>query len=154
MRKRQVWKKKTGLYLYIKAANIKCLLSGLKNLLVSKELYPSDGWVTHVRVDRNPLKKGGTISVWIKYASNATPGTWGDGPAKTVRKQWPSRCDVILPKSCRWIEFVKYYILYDCAYKSGYNRYLEVRITRNPPCNAKDNLRAGHIVIEAWFRGY
>ena len=25
---------------------------------------------------------------------------------------------------------------------------------RNPPCNAEDNLCAGHIVIEAWFRGY
>ena len=25
---------------------------------------------------------------------------------------------------------------------------------RNPPCNAIDNLRAGLIVIEAWFRGY
>ena len=24
----------------------------------------------------------------------------------------------------------------------------------NPPCNAEDNLRAGLIVIEAWFRGY
>ena len=24
----------------------------------------------------------------------------------------------------------------------------------NPPCNAKDNMRAGLIVIEAWFRGY
>ena len=23
-----------------------------------------------------------------------------------------------------------------------------------PPCNAEDNLRAGLIVIEAWFRGY
>ena len=25
---------------------------------------------------------------------------------------------------------------------------------RNPPCNAEDNLRARHLVIEAWFRGY
>ena len=24
----------------------------------------------------------------------------------------------------------------------------------NPPCNAKDNLHAGLIIIEAWFRGY
>ena len=24
---------------------------------------------------------------------------------------------------------------------------------KNPPCNAEDNLRAGLIVIEAWFRG-
>ena len=77
MRKRQVWKKKTGLYLYIKAANIKCLLSGLKNLLVSKELYPSDGWVTHVRVDRNPLKKGGTMSAWIRRANKTT--SWDVG---------------------------------------------------------------------------
>src|SRR4051812_38763773 len=25
---------------------------------------------------------------------------------------------------------------------------------KNPPCNAEDNLRAGLIVIEVWFRGY
>ena len=25
---------------------------------------------------------------------------------------------------------------------------------KNPPCNAKDDLRAGLIIIEAWFRGY
>ena len=24
----------------------------------------------------------------------------------------------------------------------------------NPPCNAEDNLRAGHLVIEVWFGGY
>ena len=24
----------------------------------------------------------------------------------------------------------------------------------NPPCNAEDNLRAGLVVIEAWFGGY
>ena len=27
-------------------------------------------------------------------------------------------------------------------------------LEKNPPCNAKDNLHAGLIVIEAWFRGY
>ena len=27
-------------------------------------------------------------------------------------------------------------------------------LEKNPPCNAEDNLRAGPIVIEAWFRGY
>ena len=27
-------------------------------------------------------------------------------------------------------------------------------LERNLPCNAKDNLRAGLVVIEAWFRGY
>ena len=27
-------------------------------------------------------------------------------------------------------------------------------LEKNPPCNAEDNLRAGLIVIEAWFRGY
>ena len=24
----------------------------------------------------------------------------------------------------------------------------------NPPCNAEDSLRAEHLVIEVWFRGY
>ena len=32
--------------------------------------------------------------------------------------------------------------------------YLGVRKKGNPPCNAKDNLRAGLLVIEARFRGY
>ena len=32
--------------------------------------------------------------------------------------------------------------------------YLGVRRKGNPPCNAEDNLRAGLLVIEAWFRGY
>ena len=27
-------------------------------------------------------------------------------------------------------------------------------LEENPPCNAEDNLRAGLVVIEAWFRGY
>ena len=32
---------------------------GPQNLPSPKELYLGDGWVTHVRVDKNPLKKGG-----------------------------------------------------------------------------------------------
>ena len=32
--------------------------------------------------------------------------------------------------------------------------YLGVRRKGNPPCNAEDNLRAGHLAIEAWFMGY
>ena len=27
-------------------------------------------------------------------------------------------------------------------------------LEKNPPCNAEDNLRAGLIVIEAWFGSY
>ena len=27
-------------------------------------------------------------------------------------------------------------------------------LEKNAPCNAEDNLRAGLVVIEAWFRGY
>ena len=27
-------------------------------------------------------------------------------------------------------------------------------LKENPPCNAEDSIRAGFIVIEAWFRGY
>ena len=27
-------------------------------------------------------------------------------------------------------------------------------LEENPPCNVEDNLRAGLVVIEAWFRGY
>ena len=27
-------------------------------------------------------------------------------------------------------------------------------LQENPPCNVEDNMRAGLVVIEAWFRGY
>ena len=30
--------------------------------------------------------------------------------------------------------------------------FYELIRRRNPPCNAEDNLRAGLVVIEAWFR--
>ena len=36
---------------------------------------------------------------------------------------------------------------------SHYNNALE-DLEKNPPCNAEDNLRAGLIIIEAWFGGY
>ena len=39
---------------------------------------------------------------------------------------------------------------YEIRHYSAGTRNLE----KNPPCNAEDNLRAGLIVIEAWFRGY
>ena len=32
--------------------------------------------------------------------------------------------------------------------------YKYMELEKNPPCNAEDNLRAGLVVIEAWFRGY
>ena len=31
-----------------------------QNLPIPKELYPNDGWLTHVWVDKNPLEKGET----------------------------------------------------------------------------------------------
>ena len=34
-----------------------------------------------------------------------------------------------------------------------YNRYSGI-LEKNPPCNVEDNLRAGLIFLEAWFRGY
>ena len=35
------------------------------------------------------------------------------------------------------------------------NIYKEARhYSENPPCNAEDNIRAGLVVIEAWFGGY
>ena len=40
----------------------------------------------------------------------------------------------------------------DMAYMFDNN--LGVFGRRNPPCNAEDNQRARHHVIEAWFRGY
>ena len=65
-------------------------------------------------------------------------------------------------KSCQQIRFVEYYTLYGgmwnlfCRaehYPCVQNLLWSIR-RRNPPSNAEDNLRAGLIVIEAWFRGY
>ena len=65
-------------------------------------------------------------------------------------------------KSCQWIGLVKYYTLYGCVWylfcRAGHvfcvrRLFWSIR-RKNPPYNAEDNLRAGHIVIEAWFRGY
>ena len=33
-------------------------------------------------------------------------------------------------------------------------RKADVYYSRNPPCNAKDNLRTEYIIIEDWLRGY
>ena len=56
---------------------------------------------------------------------------------------------------------VKYYIPYSRVWylccRSGHISRPEIILEfgkGNPPCNAEDNLRAGHLVIEAWFRGY
>ena len=32
--------------------------------------------------------------------------------------------------------------------------YKYMELEKNPPCNAKDNLRTRLVVIEAWFGGY
>ena len=58
---------------------------------------------------------------------------------------------------------MKYYILYSCVCGTcvadlatfvSFEDYLGVFRKGNPPCNAEDNLRAGLVVIEAWFGGY
>ena len=67
-----------------------------------------------------------------------------------------SRCGI-----CQQIRFVKYRALYGCVWCVtgpdtiiASENYLGVREKGNPPCNAEDNLHAGLLVIEAWFRGY
>ena len=58
---------------------------------------------------------------------------------------------------------MKYYTVYSCVCGTcvadpdmvvASEDYLGVFGKGNPPYNAEDNLRAGHLVIEAWFRGY
>ena len=38
--------------------------------------------------------------------------------------------------------------------ETGLNSTGTWNLEENPPCNAEDNLRAGLVVIEAWFGGY
>ena len=80
---------------------------------------------------------------------------------KTVRNdRTTTGCHAM--KSCQQIRFVEYCTLYGGMWnlfcRAGHDpcvQNLLWSIRRgNPPCNAEDNLRAGLIVIEAWFRGY
>ena len=65
-------------------------------------------------------------------------------------------------KSCQQITFVEYCALYGGMWnlfcRAGHDPHIQDLLwsirRRNPPCNAEDNLRAGLIIIEAWFRGY
>ena len=56
------------------------------------------------------------------------------------------------------IRFVEYYILYGGMWnlfcRAGHYSTGTQNLEKNLPCNAEDNLHAGLIVIEAWFRGY
>ena len=51
---------------------------------IPKELYPSDGWVTHVQVDKNPLKRGDMISAWIRHANRTTSQNVGRQASQRV----------------------------------------------------------------------
>ena len=60
-------------------------------------------------------------------------------------------------KSCQWIGLIKYYTLCGYMWCLFYRAkhvlcvrelFWSIR-RRNPPCNAEDNMHAGHIVIEA-----
>jgi hypothetical protein len=67
-------------------------------------------------------------------------------------------------KSCQLMDITltKYFtfVVESCDYHAEPDTVLLFRRSlwsiqrRNPPCNAEDNLRAEHVVIEDWFRGY
>ena len=68
----------------------------------------------------------------------------------------------MIAKRVSRLDLWKYYSLYGGMWnlfcRAGHypcvqNLLWSIRM-RNLPCNAEDNLRAGPIVIEAWFRGY
>ena len=60
------------------------------------------------------------------------------------------------------LDWWNYYSLYGGMWnlfcRAGHYPYVQNLLwniqRRNPPCNAEDNLHAGLIVIEAWFRHY
>ena len=60
------------------------------------------------------------------------------------------------------IELVQYYSLYGgmwnlfcrAGHYLGVHNLLQIIRRKNLPCNAEDNMHAGLVVIEAWFRGY
>ena len=81
---------------------------------------------------------------------------------KTVRIITEPWHDVMLPKHVSRLDLWKYYTLYGSMWnlfcRAGHypcvqNLLWSIR-RRNPPCNAEDNLRAGLVVSEAWFKGY
>ena len=86
-------------------------------------------------------------------------GSWLRKTVRIMTRPWR---DVTLWESCQQIRFLEYGALYSGMWnlfcRAGQdscvqNIHWSIR-RRNPPCNAEDNLRAGLIVIEAWFRGY
>ena len=70
--------------------------------------------------------------------------------------------DVMLQKAVSRLDLWKYYTLYGGMWnlfcRAGHNPCAQNLLwsirRRNPPCNAEDNMHAGLVVIEAWFRGY
>ena len=38
--------------------------------------------------------------------------------------------------------------------EAGHSSASTWNLEENPPCNVEDNMRAGLVIIEAWFRGY
>ena len=59
---------------------------GSRDLPVHKELYPGDDWVTHARIDENPVNKGDTISALIRRAHGNCVSGRGASNIKAVWK--------------------------------------------------------------------
>ena len=78
------------------------------------------------------------------------------GQETVQNNDWTSMMPRYEKSSADWIREILYYLVVlvlQIRTRSSED-YLGVFGRRNPPCNAEDNLRAGHLVIEAWFKGY
>ena len=116
----------------------------------------------HIRIDENPVKGGYTISALTrrdKETASQNMLRWKseNDSSKGLGRSVMSHCGIcqqitfVLILFSLW-EYVEAYFAEPDTTLGVYNLLWTWR--RNPPCNAEDNLRAGLVVIEAWFRGY
>src|SRR3954462_1988272 len=121
------------------------------------------GRLTPVRINENPVK-GGTRSLLRQDVPTKPPRLnvlrWNseNNPYRGLERSVMTHCGIVSR-----FDLCLYYSLCGNTWKfvlqsrtlfSGVHYLLEETWRRNPPCNAEDNLRAGLVVIEAWFRGY
>ena len=94
----------------------------------------------------------------LTRSANETPSRNMERQAKKWFEIMTRKRDVTLLKlSAHWIHGILYSLGMCVADPDTFvvsKDYLEVFGKGNPPCNVEDNLRAGHLVMEAWFRSY
>ena len=121
------------------------------------------GWITQTLIDENPAIRGRDLYFdktcrWELHLEtrNRRLKKW----FKIIMRPGFNASPKKLSKDMTYF-LLKYFafVVQGCDYCTEPDIVFLVELLwsirkRNPPSNAEDNLGAGHIVIEAWFRGY